>query len=198
MSNTTSKQSVDWHPNDLHAVDPPVGDQIASHSSKVISDIKKLPHIKASPAADLEPVDSSDIRNPIFELLVQNEHDVAGLLAYALYKQNKRDWLIAFQATNGRQPVEAEVSAFILGERIARRTATYRRLAEDMLARSEGKPSLLAGLMAQPANDTGGGRPSVLPAKKNMLLVRYIGIMLVMLVLMAVLFKFAAAWLFGR
>ena len=198
MSNTTSKQPVDWHPNDLPAVDRAEDEQPLSHSSKAITDIKKLPHIKASPAVVSELIESDDIRNPIFELLVQNEHDVAGLLAYALYKQNKRDWLIAFQATNGRQPTEAEVSAFILGERIARRTATYRKLAEDMLARSEGKPSLLAGLMAQPANDTGGGRPSVPPAKKNMLLVRYIGIMLVMLVLMAVLFKFAAAWLFGR
>jgi hypothetical protein len=166
--------------------------------TKTMATIKKLPHVNARTAADNDESDSEDNRNPIFELLVKNEQDVAGLLAYALYKQNKRDWLIAFQATSGRQPTDAEVSAFILGERIPRRTTTYRKLAEDMLVRSEGKPSLLAGLMAQPANDTGGSRPVVIPAKKKMLMVRYIGIMLAMLVVMAIAFRFAASWLFGR
>jgi hypothetical protein len=198
MSNTTSKQSVDWQAADLHSVALPDADQAIPQPIKTTTALKKLPHVNSRVREEADLTETDDLRNPIFELLVHNEHDVTGLLAYALYKQNKRDWLITFQATNARQPADAEVSAFILGERIPRRTATYRKLAEDMLARSEGKPGLLAGLMAQAANDTSGVRPVVIPAKKNMLLVRYIGIMLVMLVIMAVAFRFAATWLFGR
>jgi hypothetical protein len=204
MSNTATRQSTDLHSVDLaeaaQVLQPLDLDFQATDLPliKPSSTTKKLPHVNARIALEGAPSESDDLRNPIFELLVQNEQDVAGLLAYALYKQNKRDWLIAFQATTGRQPTDAEVSAFILGERIPRRTSTYRKLAEDMLVRSEGKPGLLAGLMAQPANDTGGGRPVVIQAKKNMLMVRYIGIMLVLLVIMAVAFRFAATWLFGR
>jgi hypothetical protein len=191
----TAKNSATEH---LHGDESVETASTRLQQAKTVAAIKTLPHVNARTDADADQSDSEDNRNPIFELLVKNEQDVAGLLAYALYKQNKRDWLIAFQATTGRQPTDGEVSAFILGERIPRRTATYRKLAEDMLARSEGKPSLLAGLIAQPANDTGGSRPVVLPAKKNMLIVRYIGIMLVMLVIMAVAFRFVASWLFGR
>jgi hypothetical protein len=136
--------------------------------------------------------------NPMFELLVQGESDVTGLLAYALYKQNKRDWLIAFQATHGRDPDDVETEAFILGERQPRRTATYRRLAEDMLRRGDStSSSLLKGLMQTPANDTASPGPGLQQAAKSPVTWRYIAIMLMMLVAMAVVFRMAGAWLFG-
>ena len=72
--------------------------------------------------------------NTIFDRLVANEADVVGLLAYSLSMQNKRDWLAAFQAEKGRDPDAAEMAAYDIGERIERRLATYRKLAEHALS----------------------------------------------------------------
>jgi hypothetical protein len=145
-----------------------------------------------------EAVQAEETHNPMFELLVQSESDVTGLLAYALYKQNKRDWLIAFQATHGRDPDGAETEAFILGERLPRRTATYRRLAGDLQRRGEDTgPGLLSGLMQAPANDSRATGPTLQQAAKSPVTWRYIAIMLMMLVAMAVVFRLAGAWLFG-
>ena len=68
-------------------------------------------------------------RSGIFTGLVKADTDVVGLVAYSIYKQNKHDWLVAFRRQRGRDPDDAEVSAYILGEGTARRLATYRHLA---------------------------------------------------------------------
>jgi len=74
-------------------------------------------------------------RNPIFDALVgAEEEDVAGLVAYSIYKQNKRAWLDGFVKTTGRAPNEAETRSYIIGESTERRLATYRRLAASTLA----------------------------------------------------------------
>jgi hypothetical protein len=178
------------HPSSSHDVDPEIGPATVSPL--------RLPRVEERLGALPEPVQADDPRNPMFELLVQNESDVTGLLAYALYKQNKRDWLIAFQATHGRDPDVAETEALILGERLPRRTATYRRLAEDLLRRGDTAGSnLLRGLMQSPANDIANPGPGLHQAAKSPVTWRYIAIMLMMLVAMAVLFRLAGAWLFG-
>jgi hypothetical protein len=74
------------------------------------------------------------MRDTIFDKLVGEENDVVGLLAYSLSMQNKRDWLAAFQVETGRDPTPAEMLAYDVGERIERRLATYRKLAENALA----------------------------------------------------------------
>lgn len=74
-------------------------------------------------------------RNPIFDALVgSEEEDVAGLVAYSIYKQNKRAWLDDFVKTTGRGPSEAETRSYIIGESTERRLAIYRRLAASTLA----------------------------------------------------------------
>ena len=74
-------------------------------------------------------------RNPIFDALVgSDEKDVAGLVAYAIYKQNKRAWLDDFVKATGRAPSDAETRSYIIGESTERRIATYRRLAASTLA----------------------------------------------------------------
>jgi hypothetical protein len=74
-------------------------------------------------------------RNPIFDALVgTDEADVAGLVAYSIYKQNKRAWLDDFVKTTGRAPSEAETRSYIIGESTERRLAIYRRLAASTLA----------------------------------------------------------------
>jgi len=82
------------------------------------------------------PVSVSDMgedRNPVFEMLVSGDNDIIGLVAYSIYKQNKRDWLIAFAAARGREPTEDERLSYIIGDSTPRRLATFRHLAQATL-----------------------------------------------------------------
>jgi len=74
------------------------------------------------------------LRDTIFDKLVNSENDVIGLLAYSLSMQTKREWLAAFHAEIGREPTVGELAAYDIGERIDRRLATYRKLAEHALS----------------------------------------------------------------
>lgn len=73
-------------------------------------------------------------RTGVFGRLVQDDGDIAGLVAYSIYKQHKLDWLRAFEQAKGRAPGEAELFSYIIGEATPRRLATYRHLAEATLA----------------------------------------------------------------
>ena len=87
-------------------------------------------------------------RNGVFAHLVHDDGDIAGLVAYSIYKQNKLDWLRAFEAAKGRAPDENELASYIIGEGTPRRLATYRHLAEATLAGKgpevDGAPTSLA------------------------------------------------------
>jgi hypothetical protein len=86
-------------------------------------------------ARDVVEIDGTDAeRNTIFDSLVKVEGEVAGLVAYSIYKQNKRAWLHDFIKATGRPPNEAESRAYIIGESTERRLATYRHLAAATLA----------------------------------------------------------------
>ena len=98
-------------------------------------------------------------RNPIFDALVgSDEEDVAGLVAYSIYKQNKRAWLDDFVKTTGRAPSEAETRSYIIGESTERRIATYRRLAASTLA---GDAPIALGAAGEGANAENGRRGAV-------------------------------------
>lgn len=72
-------------------------------------------------------------RNDVFAKLVTADSDIIGLVAYSIYKQNKFDWLQAFNRAKGREPTEDELAAYIVGEGTPRRLATYRHLAHATL-----------------------------------------------------------------
>jgi hypothetical protein len=95
-----------------------------------------MPKISAGRfTADLKAEAVSDSeRNPIFDALVSPDEDVTDLVAYSIYKQNKRAWLDAFIKATGRGPSEAETRAYIIGESTERRLNTYRQLAATTLA----------------------------------------------------------------
>jgi hypothetical protein len=139
--------------------------------------------------------------NPMFGLLVRDEADVVGLLAYALSKQQRRDWQAAWQAREGRSPTESESDIFILGESIPRRIAAYRQSAEHMLAAH--RATAVRSSPGGPASGSGGApdaataQAAVMAAARKPVTWRYIAFMLVMLVAMAVVFRLAAAYLFG-
>ncbi len=73
-------------------------------------------------------------RNAVFVNLVKDDGDIAGLVAYSIYKQHKLDWLTAFEAAKRRAPDDAELASYIIGEGTPRRLVTYRHLAEAVLA----------------------------------------------------------------
>ena len=73
-------------------------------------------------------------RNGVFAHLVQGDDDIAGLVAYSIYKQHKLDWLRAFEAVQGRPPNESELASYFIGEGTPRRISTYRHLAEATLS----------------------------------------------------------------
>jgi hypothetical protein len=71
---------------------------------------------------------------PLFKKLVTTDDDLVGFVAYGLYKQNKYEWLAAFEKSCGRRPTADECTAYGVGEGTPRRIATYRQLAEGALA----------------------------------------------------------------
>lgn len=50
--------------------------------------------------------------NAVFERLVRGADDIEGFIAYGLYKQAKREWLIAFREKHGASPKPADMKAF--------------------------------------------------------------------------------------
>ncbi len=115
-----------------------------------------------SSRTDTDPAKSESDRNAVFTNLVREDGDIVGLVAYSIYKQNKVDWLSAFEKALGRAPTAAELNAYILGENTTRRLAIYRQLAAATLngngteAGSEtgwqsGSPSGSSAAQAKPA-----------------------------------------------
>lgn len=162
--------------------DSPVAPPRASESAKVSDPAAKV-------AAAIRTITSnggktssgarSEARNPLLEALVYGDNDLVGLVAYAMHEVNRRDWCLAYEAANSRPPSDGELNAYLVGEQLERRLDTYRRLAEDALAKvatgdqnlrrlAEGVPdvSLRGGTASQPA----GSEPrATLPVPAPML-----------------------------
>jgi hypothetical protein len=121
------------------------------------TEVEKAPSPPRGPVAlaiadaESKNIGESD-RNPIFDALVTPDEDVTGLVAYSIYKQNKRAWLDDFVKATGRMPNEAESRAYLIGENTERRLNTYRRLAAETLAGkgSWTQSSVAAALKASP------------------------------------------------
>src|SRR5436309_2014363 len=69
-------------------------------------------------------------------LLVADNSDFVGLLAMAIYDQNRHDWMQNYLETFGQRPDEHARRLYELGENTPRRLASYRQLAEARLAGS--------------------------------------------------------------
>ncbi|CAK0764799.1 putative Permease [Azospirillaceae bacterium] len=53
--------------------------------------------------------------NTIFERLVENDKDLRGLVAYGIYKQTKRDWIVRYKDQNNKNPNDQECRAWVNG-----------------------------------------------------------------------------------
>lgn len=50
--------------------------------------------------------------NAVFERLVNDGDDIEGFIAYGLYKQAKREWLVEYNALHGKRPSAAELASY--------------------------------------------------------------------------------------
>lgn len=117
------------------------GDAEPSRGAKPAGDSKaKMPGADfglATASVEAKPLSSSNSeereRNEVFGSLVKGDDDIVGLVAYSIYKQNKHDWLVAFNKTKAREPNEDEAFSYIAGESTVRRLAIYRHLVQATL-----------------------------------------------------------------
>jgi hypothetical protein len=71
--------------------------------------------------------------NPLFERLVDDEDEITGYVAYALYKQKKRDWIKDFKGRQGRSPTAQELDEYTQGEALPRNITSLKREARSIL-----------------------------------------------------------------
>ncbi len=144
-----------------------------------------------------------DGRQTLFELLVRDEADLPGLIAFALHQQNKLNWLRAFEEVMGRPPTGDETQAFVLGERLPASLAIYRRLAEEritdeMRARKDRAKPVRPG-PENAANDSASSAAVAVPTAADVarrISWRQLGLLLLLVVGMAGAFRLLGAWLF--
>jgi hypothetical protein len=72
--------------------------------------------------------------NVVYEKLVLRDDDLVGLIAYALYKQRKRAWIVDFKAQQAREPSQEEERSYLIGETTTARLSDYRQQSESILA----------------------------------------------------------------
>lgn len=73
--------------------------------------------------------------NRVFERLVDDtEDDITGYVAYALYKQKKRDWITDFIERNGRVPGDKELDEYTRAEELPRNLDSLKREAQAILS----------------------------------------------------------------
>ncbi|MFC5756520.1 hypothetical protein [Rhizobium sp. GCM10022189] len=59
-----------------------------------------------------DEVSSGDLAEAVLEFYIEGEDDLIGLLAYALYERQKRDFVVSYRKRNaGRSPNETEIAA---------------------------------------------------------------------------------------
>jgi hypothetical protein len=76
--------------------------------------------------------ESSDV-NRAYEQLVSGDDDLIGLIAYALYKKDKRDFYIGWLEQHGSAPQPDHVKAFTASVLTLGQQLRYRTAARDMI-----------------------------------------------------------------
>lgn len=72
--------------------------------------------------------------NPMFELLAgEDNEDIEGLVAYALYKRHKRQWAQKIRDEKHRNPTPDEEEGFAISNSTGDQCDRYRKDAQDIL-----------------------------------------------------------------
>ncbi len=109
-------------------------------------DDKPIEEMMAETVAAAEP-EMRFTRPDVFSHLIEGENDLIGIVAYSIYKQEKRDWLMRWEATHGEPPSTGEVEAFVLANLTEGQKQRYRIAAQSVLDGYEGQFS------ARPVDD---------------------------------------------
>ncbi|WP_184401653.1 hypothetical protein [Rhizobium sp. BK650] len=81
-------------------------------------------------------VSATDLAEAVLEFYIEGEDDLIGLLAYALYERQKRDFIVSHRKRNsGRSPNEAEIAAVTSNYLSADLRNTLRDRASQILSR---------------------------------------------------------------
>ena len=83
------------------------------------------------PAPALAPIPR--VPNRVYEHLVEGDDDVIGLIAYSLYKHDKRQWLMTWRAQHGAEATADQVEAFVNGQMTSGQRERYRTAARQVL-----------------------------------------------------------------
>ena len=75
----------------------------------------------------------SNEHNRAYEQLVSGDDDLIGLIAYALYKKDKRDFYLGWQEQHGSAPQADHVRAFTATVLTLGQQLRYRTAARDMI-----------------------------------------------------------------
>jgi hypothetical protein len=78
------------------------------------------------PSAPPEPAN-------VYEYFIGSEEDIVGLVAYAIYKQEKREWLANWRRQNSSDPSPEHFSAFISANLTPGQRHRYRNAARQVL-----------------------------------------------------------------
>lgn len=71
--------------------------------------------------------------NKVYDHLVEAPDDVIGFIAYALYKQDKRDFIVTWNDRHSAEPTEDQVEAFVNAQMTAAQRERYRSAARQIL-----------------------------------------------------------------
>lgn len=72
--------------------------------------------------------------NFIYEQLVKSEDDLVGLVAYAIYKKHKIEFITRMKEEEGRDPTEDECKIFFKASTTESQLAKYRNDAQSILS----------------------------------------------------------------
>lgn len=78
---------------------------------------------------------SDDIINPIFSALVDDENDIVGLIAYSLYKNDKKEWIEEFHQKQANSPDKSQINLFVSGAMTNGNLTRLQEAAEERLLR---------------------------------------------------------------
>ncbi|MBZ0258040.1 hypothetical protein K8I31_18390 [bacterium] len=79
-----------------------------------------------------DSTDTSYNYNQTYEKLIEDENDLVGMIAYSLYKENKREWIIEFRSNHSRPPNKDEEKLFV-ESKTPKDIERYRLQSEQML-----------------------------------------------------------------
>jgi hypothetical protein len=87
----------------------------------------------------------------VYSHLIEGENDLTGIIAYSIYKREKRDWRMRWEASHGEPPTPEQTEAFVLANLTEGQKQRYRIAAK----------AVLDAYLGQHASDLGAEAPLV-------------------------------------